>query len=111
MVSLDSRSRAWSVAASVAVLIALFSGQAVAADFRIRLHRQQGKQVHIYHDRVQGGLEGTVEINIGATQCKPDTGEVLKPGRMICVPGFYWWLTSASIVCEARALHLLARAS
>ncbi len=81
MVSLDSRSRAWSVAASVAVLIALFSGQAVAADFRIRLHRQQGKQVHIYHDRVQGGLEGTVEINIGATQCKPDTGEVLKPGR------------------------------
>lgn len=52
-----------------------------AADVRIRLLRQQGKQLHLYHDRAAGAADGAVEVLVGATSCKAVPGEVLRPGR------------------------------
>ncbi len=52
-----------------------------AADVRIRLLRQQGKQLHVYHDRAAGAADGAVEVLVGATACKAVAGEVLRPGR------------------------------
>lgn len=57
------------------------ASDAQAADVRIRLLRQQGKQLHIYHDRATGAADGTVEVLVGATACKAVPGEVLRPGR------------------------------
>lgn len=52
-----------------------------AIDVRIRLLRQQGKQLHLYHDRAAGAADGSVEVLVGATVCKAVAGEVLRPGR------------------------------
>jgi hypothetical protein len=68
------------LAALLAVGVAA-AGDAQAADVRIRLLRQQGKQLHVYHDRAAGSADGTVEVLVGATACKAVPGEVLRPGR------------------------------
>lgn len=54
---------------------------AQAADVRIRLLRQQGKQLHIYHDHAAGAADGAVEVLVGASRCLAVPGEVLRPGR------------------------------
>ena len=52
-----------------------------AADFRIRLVRLQGKRVTIYHDDPKIAATSDVQVQIGATQCRSLSGEVLKPLR------------------------------
>lgn len=79
MLTVHKRIRLFQVLLSALGLCTALMAQ--AADVRIRLMQQQGKQLNIYHDRVAGAASGTVEVLVGATTCKPVSGEVLRPGR------------------------------
>ena len=59
----------------------LTSALAQAADFRIRLLRQEGNKIFIYHDAARGAADGELAITLGPTPCLPVAGDVLKPGR------------------------------
>lgn len=67
----------------LALLLGTFvATSALAAEtFRIRLLRQQGKEVLVYHDHVDGAASGDVAIQVGPTACTPATGQSMRPGR------------------------------
>lgn len=67
--------------AAVAASVLVTPSTSDAADFRIRLIRFQGKRVTVYHDDPKVAASSTAKIHIGATQCRPLSGEVLKPLR------------------------------
>jgi hypothetical protein len=66
---------------AVALALVLPAAHATAAEVRIRLLRQQGRQVHVYHDHGVSAGQGDAEVLLGATTCRPVKGESLRPGR------------------------------
>lgn len=65
----------------LSAIATLWSTSASAGNVRIRLLRQQGKNIHIYHDEDKAAGAGKVEVLIGATACEPLKSESLRPLR------------------------------
>jgi hypothetical protein len=68
--------------ALAALSVGLFASVAFAAEpFRVRVVKQQGKEVLVYHDHVDKAGAGEVEIQVGPATCVPVSSQVLRPGR------------------------------
>ena len=70
-----------SIVFAAAGLLALPTLASAEEGFRIRLSRSQGRQVFIYHDAPKSAATATAGIQLGATLCKPVSGETMRPLR------------------------------